>query len=560
MDSEHPTEPDYIQPRADDEMQVDTALALEPHNTLGEVEMLSPAHSRSNTLEIAERESSATLLDTPVSQPPSLDLTSLSQPSPQRTSTRRTRVEDDHDDERDRRHPSQRLGSPSHPLNPINTPIPSSSRSTSSIPTETGLNPSGLPSSNSRPFRFFQHMTPHHHPGSDGFALPNPRNAPQPQTDVDAGATPVPESTTNPIPPSDANAVPAPQQTPQPGNNHRHQYLGGFAITIDVNGNATTMPLPGMPNPNTAANVPTAEPRDEQTPAQNRAFQQPPPTQPPLPPPPPGAGTFADLLTRIGLLAALSFQNPALFEREVDDPERAKKLVEGLEDVPVGLVRRLERIGKNGDEEGGLGDGGCAVCWERLLFDPDEAAREEAKTAAEKEPKDKEAGACDSDVPPPETTLDSSNDDMPAASSPLTSLPSSTSSSTLTSEAEEKKEKNYQRVVSLPCAHVFHAACLIPWFSKPKQTTCPICRFNIDPDNLTYNPGAQRRATAAGQPPTRESARGEAGEALGQGGRTEAGTDAGDEPAEVGIDIPLMFGGSLPGMFYLLIHTYVVIC
>ena len=120
---------------------------------------------------------------------------------------------------------------------------------------------------------------------------------------------------------------------------------------------------------------------------------------------------------------------------------------------------------------------------------------------------------------------------------------------------EKKKEKKYQRVVSLPCAHVFHAACLIPWFSKPKQTTCPICRFNIDPDNLTYNPGAQRRAAAAaaaGQAPTRESARGEAEEALQQGQghvRTEPETDHGDGPVEVESDIPLIFGGSLPGMF-----------
>lgn len=44
------------------------------------------------------------------------------------------------------------------------------------------------------------------------------------------------------------------------------------------------------------------------------------------------------------------------------------------------------------------------------------------------------------------------------------------------------------KVVVLPCAHVFHASCLLPWFSRPRQTTCPTCRFNIDPDNLTFRP------------------------------------------------------------------------
>ncbi|KZS98966.1 hypothetical protein SISNIDRAFT_447803 [Sistotremastrum niveocremeum HHB9708] len=37
---------------------------------------------------------------------------------------------------------------------------------------------------------------------------------------------------------------------------------------------------------------------------------------------------------------------------------------------------------------------------------------------------------------------------------------------------------------ALPCAHLFHTGCLKPWFSM--KTTCPTCRFDIDPNSLTF--------------------------------------------------------------------------
>lgn len=35
-------------------------------------------------------------------------------------------------------------------------------------------------------------------------------------------------------------------------------------------------------------------------------------------------------------------------------------------------------------------------------------------------------------------------------------------------------------VVALPCAHVFHHSCLFPWFQN--RSTCPSCRFDLDPE------------------------------------------------------------------------------
>lgn len=58
------------------------------------------------------------------------------------------------------------------------------------------------------------------------------------------------------------------------------------------------------------------------------------------------------------------------FEDEKEDPERADRLMAGLEVVPVGLVRRMERAGGAPGAHVEIGDSnapGCAVCWDKLL-------------------------------------------------------------------------------------------------------------------------------------------------------------------------------------------------
>ncbi|KZT44538.1 hypothetical protein SISSUDRAFT_28857 [Sistotremastrum suecicum HHB10207 ss-3] len=115
-------------------------------------------------------------------------------------------------------------------------------------------------------------------------------------------------------------------------------------------------------------------------------------------------------------------------EKEPDE-ERAKFIVRAMEPVPVGLLQRLETVGGiMGSHDDSLsGSSGCAVCWDSLLEDK--------------------------------------NTDELLGGSPLAP------------------------VLALPCRHVFHSSCLIPWFSR--HTTCPVCRFDVDPENLTWKPRPQ---------------------------------------------------------------------
>ena len=387
---------------------------------------------------------------------PSTSHISQDQPT---VNNRRTRVQDDDDEDRDRRHPSQRVGSSANATSSAGPSSPSVSELSSQAPRAAptpGVRLQGQPPIFSRmvvdevipgrghPFRFFQHLMSNNDTGntnsdpSAGGAIPGP--------------------------------VPAPPQPPRDGDtphNQPHGRFEAFSITLDIGlgppipagggvqpsegqptFNAADPNLNANPNAQNLNNLPTSiadfMARLGYAAMDENGAQGTTTTGGNNPPQIPG-NTIPGLFSvpvglNLGNIAGfgLGFNLDGSGFGEKEDPERARKLVDGLEEVPVGLVKRLERVGGTGggmgEDETKGGDGGCAICWDRLLG-----------------------------------TEENQHEKWEQKRTPETSV-----------EAPKPK------IVSLPCAHVFHAECLIPWFSRPRQTTCPTCRFNIDPENLTY--------------------------------------------------------------------------
>ncbi|KZW03373.1 hypothetical protein EXIGLDRAFT_725815 [Exidia glandulosa HHB12029] len=120
------------------------------------------------------------------------------------------------------------------------------------------------------------------------------------------------------------------------------------------------------------------------------------------------------------------------------------------------------------------GTGACAVCWEGLDVGLEEGSE---------------------GVP----TWQSGPNGAPATAAPAADVngPAAAPASEGSPAAPPAEEPPLlPRIVVLPCGHAFHSTCLLPWFSQ--HTTCPNCRFNVDPDGLasTAYLNGRRRAGA----------------------------------------------------------------
>ena len=372
------------------------------------------------------------------------------------TGSRRARVEDDVDEARDRRHPSERVGNASATDNahatanpqPQAQPQQQQQQRDQRVPPRNPLNTAffGGPL-NPNAFGFGEDHT---------VEQTGEANAHPPSSRPDGRPHSVPPLGT---PPSNPASVPNPNAD---GHRPRRGLALGFSFTIPVFG---TMPMPGAAgagaqntegnsnNDNDAGGGQGAAPADANANGDgnpNRGAGDPPWFFP-----------FGGAPSREAFAAFLQDWQNLQFDEPPEDPERAKKLLAGLDVVPIGLVKRLERVG---GAPGGHVDGsslvaenlppGCAVCWDSLL-------NAEGAGFGEKKTEESEDGDGDED------------DDAP----------SEEQQDTPTSDNLIPEEP---RIIALPCAHIFHESCLLPWFTRSKLATCPTCRFNIDPENLTF--------------------------------------------------------------------------
>ncbi|KAF4571170.1 hypothetical protein EYR36_008498 [Pleurotus pulmonarius] len=413
--------------------------------------------------------------------------------TPQRAN-RRPRVEDDEDADRDRRHPSQRTGN-AHIALSLNSETTNGLTlvfyrpSLITMPGYTHVivgGPQMQTHFGGVPFTLFGHhhnlrtgtdnnsdrnSNPQSVPGSDttapndwaSLAANNP-NGVAITFDLLRGGPPI-------VRPLDASNRPPPplnHNHPQ-DHNHGHTHHDHAAPPAADQNNATGQANGG--NTNATPSAPRPNLRDSFAQTQELLRQ---------------VRAMTDVLT-----TALG----ALEGAGGEDRRRGRMVVRGLEEVPEGLAQRMDALKTQGDESG---MGGCAICWDSLLEDAGFGGEADPQAtppsdATQTTTASQEGATAD---PPSGNTNQAEVPQPPAGSLPAAGLPTPP-----TTTAPEAEEEPLPKIVVLPCSHAFHASCLVPWFSKPMRTSCPTCRFNIDPEGMIWGVGRRREPAEGGAGP-----------------------------------------------------------
>lgn len=131
------------------------------------------------------------------------------------------------------------------------------------------------------------------------------------------------------------------------------------------------------------------------------------------------------------------------------DQTRAETIISSLEIVPEDLICRYEKLRSGSQGAGGEDQSdGCAICRDAFISD---------ETNPFPKPRKGSASAYFAELP--------------------------------------FDKMRISTILAFPCPgmHLFHENCIFPWLAR--KTTCPTCRFDIDPDSLTLRLDRQSQHT-----------------------------------------------------------------
>ncbi|TKY89700.1 hypothetical protein EX895_001485 [Sporisorium graminicola] len=97
------------------------------------------------------------------------------------------------------------------------------------------------------------------------------------------------------------------------------------------------------------------------------------------------------------------------------------------------------------------------------------------------------------------------NQDCPTCKDEFLPSPAEAGDAQTGEQEKDEDEEQQQDLISMPCGHIFHVDCLVPWLRM--HGTCPVCRISIaKPQEESASSGHNDSESTGQQPPTASAA------------------------------------------------------